>query len=394
MRVLKVGRPPADHWQLPQDLQLTVLTDVPTPGNWYDVVMIANLTDVELALTALRRAGSPRFDMVHTDYEAAVVMAAVLARALDAEIAVGIDLAVLGRDKYLQKCRAIAAGIPVTDVEMIPQESERRTGFRPSFEYPVILKPTLGSGTVGVARVDNDLALSRVLATIGWCEPYVCERFVYGAEVHIDGIVDRGVLQFLSVGRYACNMIDVHTVKPFGSFILPHDGHERLYADCEALVTQVLDAFSHRQGSLHLEAFVRDDGLVFSECALRYAGARIPDAVYLASGVDLRELSFLASVGCMPDIAVARPVRPAGVLLLTAGPGLLQSIPADADLLAVPGVSTVSLERSRIGELLDRPTTLGSIGYCTFTGDTVESVEQTFERLNELAAEHIRCARP
>src|SRR6185295_13460351 len=146
-RVLKVGRPLRSHWRLPPDIRLTVVTDVRASSDRYEIVHAADLTDIELVLTALHRAGSTEFDVVHTDYEAAVVMTAALAAALGADVSVDADLAVVARDKYLQKSRVAAAGIPVTDIEPVPDEPERRADFQPSLGYPVILKPALGFST-------------------------------------------------------------------------------------------------------------------------------------------------------------------------------------------------------------------------------------------------------
>lgn len=373
-------------------MDVTVLTDSPASAAGDKVIRVPNLTDIESALTAVHRAGRPTFDIVHTDFEAAIVMTAVLARVLGCAVAVDHQLAVLGRDKYLQKRQLAAAGVPVTEIEMIPDLPGLRARYRPEFGYPVIIKPALGSGATNVRRADNDQELDGALASLSGAGPYVCERFVAGAELHVDGIVHDGTLHFLSVGRYVYNPIEVDGAKSAGSLILPHTGHESLYEACETLVVQVIAAFGHHQGALHMEVFASSDGLVFSECGLRHGGAKIPEAIMLASGADLRELSFLAGIGRLPQVPVSRPVRPAGCILFAAGPGQLQSLPADDDLLSIHGVDQVSFDRDRLGQVLRRPTTLESVGYCTFTGDSVDAARKTFDRLYETAARYIRCA--
>jgi biotin carboxylase len=393
MRVLKVGRPLQSHWRLPLDVRLTVVTDVPASSDQYEIIRVSDLTDVELVLTALHRAGSTNFDVAHTDYEDAIVMTAALAAVLGADVSIDADLAVLARDKYLQKSRVAEAGIPVTDIEPVPMESERRADFRPSFGYPVILKPALGSGTSGLSRADNAGALRRAMLTIPRI-PYVCERFVSGEEYHVDAIVQDGVLRFLSVGAYAYNLMEANgSTKMVGSVVHPHTGHEKLYDDCEKMATDVVGALGYRRGSLHMEVFRCDTGLVFSECGLRHGGVKVPEGVGLAAGIDLRELSFLAGIGAeLPELVAPRPTRPVGWMLIAAGPGRLESLPSDAELRAFPGMVRASMDYKRIGESLPPPRVVDSVGYCVFTGETVASTRAKFERLQRIVIERTRCS--
>ena len=378
MRPLMMGRPPRRHWRIPRDTHVTVLSNRPAAEDWYKTIVVTDLTDIELALTALHRSGEVSFDVAYCDYEPAMISTAVLARALGCAIAVDDRLAVLGRDKYLQKRRIAAAGIPVTDFELVPAEPRQRLRYRPDFGYPAILKPTLGFGGRDVRQAHSEQELRAAISAISDSVPYMCERFITGSELHIDAIIYRSEIAFLSVGSYLTNVIDMNVPKPTGSVILPGIGYERLYDACEHLLRRVLKAIGHSRGVVHMEAFDTSNGLVFSEIALRRGGSKIAEAIELASGADLRELSFLASIGCLPDLPVSRPSELIGWFLVPAGPGRLKTLPEPGDFTGVQGVRAIDFDRDLIGEVLGKPgSRLDAIGYCAISGTSLAAVLET-----------------
>lgn len=381
MRILIMGRPPGRDWRLPPSSDVVVCGEGVPEATWYQAVPVPDLTDLEQVLYALTHAGRVAFDAVYCDFEHAMVNASMVASFVGASQSLSPRTALLGRDKLLQKQVVSAAGIPTAKVEMVPLSGPERERFVPSGPYPLIVKPALGSATRNVRRVGTPAEAAAAIAAVGEREPALCETFVEGRECHIDAVLVDGELRLLSVAHYLSNVIDTGAARPTGSCVVPAAGNEELYDRAEELVLACRAAFGLTDGVLHLEAFDHDGTLVYSECGFRRAGAKVPQAVTLATDCDYRELACLASLRLLPPAPTVRPLRATAWVMVTAGPGYVESMPDDDRFATVHGLEHVSLRRELVGSYVgERSGPYDNAGFLLLSGAETEAVRGEAER--------------
>lgn len=304
----------------------------------HSVHVASDSSSVESCLAVLARDRVPisSFDAVCSGSEFSIVTAALLAQ-LGGAAGIPVDSAIGLRDKYVQKSRVRTAGVNVADTSLV--ESTRDIS-RPRDE-PFVVKPLDGAGATDtvVLRSDSDAeAFAAMVDPAGG--PWLLESFVHGWEVQVDGIVRDGELLHLTVSRYLHNVIEVHDGALVGAIALHPDRHQELYRDVSAMVHASLSAIPHRDGVFHLEAFIDDDRVTFSECAGRVSGGMLDRTLDRLHGIDIHDAWARAAMGLPPRLVAAAPTRSStcGDLYLSPPAGVIRSMPSRDELLTWPGV--------------------------------------------------------
>lgn len=93
------------------------------------------------------------FDGVITFSESAVIAVAAVAEALGLP-GIGLEAALCSRNKFLMRQAYQQAGAPIPSFRFV-EELDDALSAADEFEYPVILKPTMGAGSHFVFRVDT-----------------------------------------------------------------------------------------------------------------------------------------------------------------------------------------------------------------------------------------------
>lgn len=200
-----------------------------------------------------------------------------------------------------------------------------------------------------------------------------------GHEHAIDGVIRDGRLRQLGISRYQSNLIRMQD----GAHMLyvaqdPAD-HPELYRQGWELAEAAMRALGHTDGVFHLEAFLDEDGFIFSECGGRICGGMADVMAELKFGIDLHD-EWARAVLRLPA-GQRRPGRPGsyahGWLPLPAG--RLVSAPDRAQIAARPGVREAHVWLSHGDRVVDPRTSSGAgLGTVLIEGDTVEAVERDF----------------
>ncbi len=277
------------------------------------------------------------FALVCTEHEQAIVPAALIAAAYGRR-GLSVPTAVAVRDKFVQKELVRAASLPVARCWTV--DSIEDLGAHPT---PFVVKPLNGAGTKLTYAVSDAASLERAVRNVtaaGQTGPWLVEEFVSGAELHVDGVVRDGVVRFLAVSRYLCNVIDIQSGGLTGSVLVEPAADPGLYGRAEQLTSAALTALGHTDGVFHLEVFEEGPALTFSECAGRIAGGLLWDSVLMRFGVDLYDEWARAVLGLSCGIAEEPRATGGsyGWIHLDARPGRVQSIPTSDELLARPGI--------------------------------------------------------
>ena len=332
---------------LPEAIEVTALMGagtkdigLPVPRQVH-TVLIDEVKSVDAALNALYRHDLSGFGAVYAYDDPAMMTAAAIGAVLGIR-AVPASVVALFRDKYLQKQRLHAAGVPVTRHEFIEDIRELPPGYELPFAAAVV-KPVSGQATVStfVARSTADLArISRdCRARNVAARNFIIEEFVDGEEWFADGIVSEGVLRFASLGRYAKNCLTaVNERTPVRTFCLDPDTDKTAYDAAMPVVRQALAALGLRDGIFHMELFHHDGRVVFSECAARRAGGPIRDQIRHKFGVDLAYYGVQALLEPVGDIPVQLRDGVVASSFLPLVEGTVLDHPDETELAAQEGV--------------------------------------------------------
>ncbi|MFJ8928009.1 acetyl-CoA carboxylase biotin carboxylase subunit family protein [Streptomyces sp. NPDC102364] len=309
-------------------------------------IPVADQTNTEAVVSGLAHAGlSLRdFNGIYTNYEHAVVMTASLAQAAEVPTP-GTDVAVVMRDKYLQKQRLTQEGVPVARSQVfwappIPADVS-------DLRYPLVLKPVAGVGTEATVRVDDHKAFqSAVDLFFPAGTPHKglqVEEFVDGEEFCLDGWVHNGSIGFSSVGRYVRPCLEAVEA---GTSLRVHrcteTTHPGIAGEADRLATDALAALGLRNGTFHMEFFRLPDGqLVFSECAARRGGAFMEEEVRVSRSVSLAAASVDLCLGTQPRVTPRKPDREVGSVHPKLPFGVVLELPRAEDLMALNGVEYV-----------------------------------------------------
>jgi biotin carboxylase len=258
-------------------------------------------------------------------------------------------------DKARQRRAWAEHGVSQPAFRILPADADDAalTGAAHAVGCPCVVKPVSLSGSRGVIRADDDievLAAAReirgILADAGrpGDEPIIIEEFVPGWELSIDGLLTDGTLAVTAI----FDKPDMPEGPTFEETMLvtPSRLAAPLLARACSLAEQAAAALGLLYGPIHAELRIDLSGsgerLAMLELAARSIGGLCSRALRFADGVSLETLILENSLGrgaTPTGIAGA-----AGVLMLPVErAGTLQRIDGQAEALAVPGITGLSI---------------------------------------------------
>ena len=257
--------------------------------------------------------GPPRFDRVVSLSEYELLAAAQVREALGVPGPSVADAALV-RDKLAMKTAVAEAGIAVPrflPLASVMDVDGRLAASALPWGGRTVLKPTHGAGSEDVVIFESADACLRALrdgatgvAALQGVAPAVgrfeLEEFVEGDILHMDGLVQDGVVRVAIGSRYVGNCQQYNANRPLGS------GQFDLGAAQRGWVERIIGAVRIRQGAFHLEAIDSVRGLVFLEIGNRTGGAGVPQATSLAWDADFQALEL--------ELIVGKPRRDPGAL--------------------------------------------------------------------------------
>lgn len=280
-----------------------------------------------------------------------------------------------------------AQGIPVPRHAVFPLDGDSTT-FAQQVVYPCVVKPLILSASCGVIRANDQeeftQAFRRVgalLATLGltaideqarWI---LVEDFVSGVEVALEGLLTNGAFQPLAIfdkpdpldGPFFEETIYVTPSR------LSSDVQQAIVA-CAGRTAEALDL---RDGPVHGEFRVNQNGVWVIEMAARAIGGRCSRTLDFAAGMSLEEL-ILRHALRMPLPPLTRQERAAGVMMLPIPyGGRLHEVRGQREAKAVSGIEELTITAEPGDELVPLPEGTRYLGFLLARGKTPEDVERS-----------------
>ncbi|HEX8029057.1 MAG TPA: ATP-grasp domain-containing protein [Vicinamibacterales bacterium] len=193
------------------------------------------------------------------------------------------EAATAARDKRLLRERLIAAGLPSPSGFAVPISADV-TRFLDGVSFPVVLKPTVLTGSRGVIRADDRLSLATAFDRVRRlllsaevrelrdpeADIVQIEEFIPGSEYAVEGVVDRGVFTPLAIFDKP-DPLDgpffEETIYLTPSRVSP--GTQRQMTDA---VASAVAALGLHHGPIHAECRVNGRGVYILEVAARPIG--------------------------------------------------------------------------------------------------------------------------
>ncbi|MER9964762.1 acetyl-CoA carboxylase biotin carboxylase subunit family protein [Mesorhizobium sp. M0045] len=247
-------------------------------------------------------------------------------------------------DKFSQRLALLKAGVPVPAYRVASNATDVENAAA-EIGLPVVVKPAIGSGSMGVRLCRNvdELAEHTTYLFGGkhiWrSSPRILvEEFAqgpfYSVEIMGDEVIGIVAVDFAPPPHFV-----------FRESIFPaplgDDEHERI-ADVSL---SCLQALGLGWGPTNIELRWTKRGPVVIEVNPRLAGALEPQLVHLASGIDLITEHIKLVIGEKCDLRRRHSQTAAARFLVSDRDGTLDWIRGDSRAAAVPGVAEVKLYR-------------------------------------------------
>ena len=264
--------------------------------------------------------------------------------------------------------------------------------------YPCVLKPLRLSGSRGVIRANDPrefvaafLRLKRLLLSEGNSEyetSILVEDFIPGFEVALEGILTHGQLKVLTLFDKP-DPLD----GPFFEetvYLTPSRLPEPTQVAIARCVSTAAASLGLREGPVHAELRVNDQGPWMLEIAGRSIGGLCSTVLEFGSGMCLEELILRHAIG--EEVAsIEREGQAAGVMMIPIpSAGLLKGVYGLEEAREVPLITGIEVTAKLHNSLVPLPEGGSYLGFIFARGATPAAVEAAIRRAHQLLHFEIR----
>jgi biotin carboxylase len=337
------------------------------------------------AETAARFAARRPLDaVVGVDDLTAVAAAAIAERlGLRANVVAAVSAA---RDKYQMRQCLAAAGVRVPRFRRIALKDDPFLAAR-GVAFPCVLKPLALSASRGVIRadtIDQFMAAFRRIAALlarddvevsGDAAQYLlAEQYIPGIEVAFEGLLVDGALEMLALFDKPDPLVG-----PFFDetlYITPSRLPAAIQDSIARTTAAACAALGLREGPVHAELRVNEDGPWIIEVAARSIGGLCSRTLRFGTGMTLEEVILRQALG-MPIASLEREGVAAGVMMLPIPrAGTLRAVHGQEDAARVPGIEDVAIT-AHLGQKVEPlPEGWQYLGFIFARGARPDDVEQ------------------
>lgn len=189
---------------------------------------------------------------------------------------------------------------------------------------PAVIKPTMGSGSLGVRRISSLEEIDDVWA---WCQTvdlgdFLVEKCLVGPECSVEAFSVDGRHRIIAVTAKETDGGSVEI-----GHAIPASIADTELGQIHDLTVRLLDAVGLTDGPSHTELILTADGPRIVESHTRRGGDQINELVKLVYGIDMEEATYRLVNGGDPLPDPLPPARGAAVIhFLAASPGIVTSV--------------------------------------------------------------------
>ena len=287
------------------------------------------------------------------------------------------------RDKAAMRRALAEAHVPQPCFALLAAGADVPTAAR-KIGLPCVVKPRSLSGSRGVIRAEDPdrarAAAERVrgiLAATGEPAdvPLLLESYVPGAEVAVEGLLCSGRLEVLAIFDKPDPLEGPYFEETL--YVTPSRLPAAVLAEVERITAQAVRALGLREGPVHAELRVPDQGVRVLELAARSIGGLCSRALRFGAGVSLEQLILRHALGLGAD-DLARESVAAGVMMIPIPrAGTLVEVGGQAQARAVEGIDGLQITIPRGRPVVPLPEGDRYLGFLFARGLTAAAVERS-----------------
>lgn len=309
----------------------------------------------------------------------------------------GYEVAHRFTDKNLMRRRLVEAAVPGIRIvaSALVEDEESLRGFGAAHGYPFIVKPTCGTASFGVLKVDTEDGTAAAWREIGrlrdsdhpLVHAYDLGEFIM--EEYIDGPLCSAEA-FSFAGHHVVATVTEAITEESNHVHVGHAVPARVSPAVEGDVVRVtaafLDAMGYRDGASHTEFKLTPEGPVIIESQSRVGGALLGDLIETVYGVDLQELAFGWPLGTARALTERpKPRGGAASWLVVTEPGKVREVRGLDEILAKPDTVGVDLWVGPGDVIRSFDGQWDGLGHVASRGeDTTDAIERCQRSLAEL----------
>jgi len=240
-----------------------------------------------------------------------------------------------------------------------------------AIRFPCVVKPVSLSGSRGVIRANTLTELEQAIARIqnillhheGGVEEkttLLIEDFVPGREIAVEGMLQDGALKVLAIFDKPDPLNGPFFEETY--YITPSRESPAVQEAIADSVARACMAYGLREGPVHAECRVNDEGVWILEVAARTIGGLCGRLLRFGTGFSLEELVLRHVLG--ENQIIQTDVGGAGVLMIPIPQaGILRRVEGLLDARAVPGIEDVVIDVREGYELVPLPEGSSYLGF-------------------------------
>jgi biotin carboxylase len=200
------------------------------------------------------------------------------------------------------------------------------------------------------------------------------ERYLPGFEVALEGLLTGGSLQTLALFDKPDPLEGPFFEETI--YVTPSRLPEATQAAISGRTAEAAAALGLREGPIHAELRINDEGIWLIEMAGRSIGGLCSTVLEFGAGFSLEEIILRQAVG-MPLPSTERTGGAAGVMMIPISKGgILREVLGQEKAAAVPGVTGVEITAPLNQPLTPLPEGASYLGFIFARGDSPEATER------------------
>ncbi len=298
------------------------------------------------------------------------------------------------RNKALLRERLAKAGLPSPRYQVVSVEASAAQ-IASTLAFPVVAKPLALSASRGVIRADTPEQfvaaferISRILdqpeciAEAGsLADQILIEGYIPGAEVSVEGLLNDGQLQVLATFDKPDPLEGPFFEETI--YVTPSRLEASALRRVIAATEQATAAIGLRDGPVHAEMRINDQGVFPIDIAARSIGGLCSRTLSFGTGMSLEELILRHATGNAAASA-ARESQAAGVMMIPIPiSGRLKAVNGVAEAEAVPLIESVTMTTHLEAEVVPLPEGSDYLGFIFARGDRPEAVELALRQAHD-----------
>ncbi len=370
----------ADYWHVPLGLDFTSIeASVQTIVNFAQQHPLSAILSVDDSATELAAHANAALGLSHNSPQASVA----------------------ARDKFLMRTLMSAGGAPCPVFRRF-WLSDDAAWIAKQVAYPCVLKPQRLSGSRGVIRANTTSEfinafqrLKHFLLQEGYAEQetsFLVEDFIPGFEVAVEGLLTQGQLRILAVFDKP-DPLD----GPFFEetiYVTPSRLSAQMQEDIAHCVTTAATSLGLREGPVHAELRVNEQGPWMLEIAGRSIGGLCSTILEFGAGMGLEEMILRHAVGTeIPSWE--RASQAVGVMMIPIpSAGILKAVHGIEQAAAVPLITGIEITAKLHHQLVPLPEGASYLGFIFARGQQPAEIETVLRQAHQCLHFEIRRAIP